>query len=117
MSSLLINKISQPKQYLASLAAIALVAVVCFKLSAYMGYHVIAFVLLLTVSIIAMLFDILPVLVAAAVTALVWDFFFIPPRFTFQVGTTEDSILLLMYFVIAMISAALTYKIRQIEKL
>src|SRR4030095_8685480 len=33
-----------------------------------------------------------------------------------HVNTTEDTILLIMYFVIAMISGVLTYKIRQIEK-
>jgi two-component system sensor histidine kinase KdpD len=32
------------------------------------------------------------------------------------VDTTEDSILLLMYFIIALINAVLTYKIRQVEK-
>ena len=49
-------------------------------------------------------------------SALVWDYFFIPPRFTFHVEATEDTILLSTYFVIAMVNAALTYKIRQVEK-
>src|SRR6185436_9962022 len=62
------------------------------------------------------LFDILPVLLAAILSAFIWNFFFIPPRFTFHVGTTEDFILFIMYFVIALINAALTYIIRQIEK-
>jgi two-component system sensor histidine kinase KdpD len=78
---------------------------------------VVAFILLLTVSIVAVLFDIIPVFVAAILSALIWDYFFIPPHFTLQVGTTEDSILLLMYFVIASVNAVLTYKIRQIEKI
>ena len=63
-----------------------------------------------------MFFDILPVLLAALLSALVWDFFFIPPHFTLQVGTGEDAILLLMYFIIAMVNAVLTYKIRRAEK-
>ncbi|MBK6522502.1 MAG: DUF4118 domain-containing protein [Sphingobacteriaceae bacterium] len=77
-----------------------------------MGYRVIAFVLLVTVSIIATTFDIFPVLLAALLSALIWDFFFIPPRFTFYVSSTEDVIMLLMYFVIASVSSVLTYKIR-----
>ena len=64
-----------------------------------------------------MFFDILPVLVSAFISALIWDFFFIPPHFTLQVASTEDYILLLMYFLIAMVNAVLTYKIRQIEKI
>lgn len=81
-----------------------------------MGYRVAALVLLVTVSLLAMVFDVFPVLFSAVLSALVWDFFFIPPRFTIHVDTTEDTILLVMYFVIALINAVLTYKIRQIEK-
>ena len=74
------------------------------------------FILLVTVSILAILFDILPVLLAAILSALVWDFFFIPPHFTFHVDTAEDLIMLLMYFLIALVNAVLTFKIRQVEK-
>lgn len=72
--------------------------------------------LLVGVSILAMSFDIIPVLVSAFLSALIWDFFFIPPRFTLTVGTAEDRLLLLMYFIIALINAVLTNKIRRMEK-
>ena len=111
------KKLSKQKQYIISLLLIIIVATVCYGVSAYLGYRVVAFILLLTVSLIAISFDILPVLVSATISAFIWDFFFIPPRFTFHVDTTEDAILLLMYFVIALINAVLTYKIRQVEKL
>lgn len=104
------------RQYLISLGLVLLAAAVCYGISAYLGYRVIAFILLLTVSLIAITFDILPVLASAALSAFIWDFFFIPPRFTFHVNNTEDIILLIMYFVIALISGVLTYKIRQMEK-
>lgn len=116
MAQLFINKINKARQYSFSVLLVCAVAAVCYTLTGYMGYKVVAFILLLTVSIIAMLFDILPVLLAALLSALIWDFFFIPPHFTLQVGTTEDVILLLMYFVIALVNAVLTYKIRQVEK-
>ena len=80
------------------------------------GYRVVAFILLVTVSILAMFLDIVPVLIAATLSALIWDFFFIPPRFTLTVGTPEDRLLLLMYFLIAMINAVLTNKIRRMKK-
>jgi two-component system, OmpR family, sensor histidine kinase KdpD len=111
-----LNAIPRRKQYLYSIAAITIVSAICFSLSEFMGYRVVAFVLLLTVSLIAVVFEILPVLLAAGLSAFTWDFFFIPPRFTIHVDTTEDTILLVMYFVIAMINGVLTYKIRQIEK-
>lgn len=113
---LFINRISKGKQFSLSILLVCLVSAVCYALSAYVGYKVVAFILLFTVSLLAITLDILPVLAAAILSALIWDFFFIPPHFTFQVGSTEDVILLLMYFVIALVNAVLTYKIRQIEK-
>jgi len=80
------------------------------------GYKVVAFIMLLGVSILAMVFDIFPVLVAAVLSALIWNFFFIPPTFTFHVGTPEDALMFLMYFVVALINAVLTFKIREAEK-
>lgn len=103
-------------QYFKGTIAVTAVALVGFLFSDIVDYQVIAFLLLVTVSILAMSFDIFPVLLAAILSALLWDFLFIPPRFTFSVGTTEDKLLLLMYFVIALVNGVLTYKIRQMEK-
>jgi two-component system sensor histidine kinase KdpD len=116
MNGFPINKIDKRKQYVYSIFGVVLVSAICFGLSGFIGYRTVAFILLLTVSLMAILFDILPVLFSAALSALIWDFFFIPPRFTIHVDTPEDSILLLMYFVIALINGVLTYKIRQVEK-
>lgn len=71
--------------------------------------------LLVTVSLLAMLFDILPVLTAAVLSAIIWNFFFIPPLFTFHIHDTEDVLLFLMYFLIALLNAVLTFKIRDAE--
>lgn len=104
------------KQLQWSFLAVIAVSGICFALSAYIDYRVVAFLLLLTVSLIAVCFDILPVLFSAILSAFIWNFFFIKPLFTFHVHTTEDAILFIMYFLIAMINGILTYKIRQIEK-
>lgn len=112
-----ISSISKTRQSIFSIALVCIVAAACYALSAFIGYRVIAFILLLTVSFIAILFDIVPVLLAAVLSALIWNFFFIPPKFTFHIDSTEDGILFVMYFVIAMINAVLTFKIRQIEKI
>lgn len=114
---LLINRYSKAKQYFLSIFFVFAIAAICFVFSNYIGYKVAAFILLVTVSLIAVTFDILPVLLAAVLSALIWDFFFIPPHFTFRVNSTEDVLLLLMYFVIALVNAVLTYKIRQVEKI
>src|SRR6266508_1640049 len=96
-----LNKLSKARQYFIGIAQVCIVAFVCYFLSAYIGYRIVALILLVTVSLIAMFFDMLPVLVAALLSALIWNFFFIPPRFTFSIGSTEDVLMFLMYFVIA----------------
>lgn len=110
------HKITKSKQVLYSVLLVFLVSLICHFVSIYIGYRVIGFLLLVTVSLIAMFFDMAPVLLAAVLSALIWDYFFIPPHFTFQVGTIEDTILLLSYFIVAIVSSVLTFKIRQVEK-
>jgi two-component system sensor histidine kinase KdpD len=109
-------KISKTQQYLISAILVSIVACIGFLTSDLLGYRSVALLLLVTVSLLAMVFDILPVLLAAFLSALVWDFFFIPPRFTLTVGSGEDFLLLLMYFIIAFLNAVLTSKIRKMEK-
>jgi two-component system sensor histidine kinase KdpD len=104
------------RQFLVSVVIVLGVAFVGLLIYPLIGYRVVAFMLLVAVSALAMFLDIIPVLVAALLSALIWDFFFIPPRLTFTVGTPEDRLLLLMYFVVAMINAVLTNKIRKMEK-
>jgi two-component system sensor histidine kinase KdpD len=101
---------------LISVLAVLLVAALGLALHNFVGYRVVAFMLLVTVSILAMFLDIVPVIIAAILSALIWDLFFIPPRFTLTIGTTEDRLLLLMYFVIALIHGVLTNRIRQAQK-
>jgi two-component system sensor histidine kinase KdpD len=116
MPELIINKLSKTRQFLFSFLLVSAVSLLCYAFSSLLGYRVVALILLVTVSLVAVTFDIIPVLTAALLSALIWNFFFIPPRFTFHVGNTEDTILFAMYFIIALINAVLTYKIRQIEK-
>lgn len=110
------RKYSTLNQYLISISLVILCSIVFYFTADFIGYRVVAFLLLLVVSILAMLFDILPVLVTAALSAIIWNFFFIPPTFTFHISTPEDTLMFLMYFVIASINAVLTYKIRLMEQ-
>lgn len=112
-----IKTITSKRQYLIAVLLVISVAAIFYLFSAYIGYRVVAFSLLVTVSLLAMFFDIIPVLLAAVLSALIWDFFFIPPRFTFSVGNTEDRLTLLMYLLVALVNAVLTFKIRKAEKI
>jgi two-component system sensor histidine kinase KdpD len=111
------TRMGKRRQYWISILLVCSISGICFLFSSAIGPQVVAFILLLALSLIAMFFDILPVLLTAVLSALIWDFFFLLPRYNFRVGNTEDKILLSMYFVIALVNAVLTFKIRQIEKL
>lgn len=111
-----LSKTSKLNQFFLAIGLVVLVSMCCYFLSEHIGYKVVAFILLLTVSLIAIVFDIFPVLIAAFLSALIWNFFFIPPRFTFNISSAEDGFLFLMYFIIALINAVLTNRIRKIEK-
>jgi two-component system, OmpR family, sensor histidine kinase KdpD len=112
----LLHKHGTTRQYVISIVVVCGVALLGLALHNFLGYRVVAFMLLVAVSILAMFLDIIPVLIAAFLSAIIWNFLFIPPRFTLTVGTAEDRILLLMYFLIALINGVLTHKIRKMEK-
>lgn len=116
MATLDFRKTTLRTQYFISLLFTLVVATGCYLLSGFLGYRVVALILLVTVSLTAMVFEIMPVLVAAVLSALVWNFFFIPPKFTLAINNAEDALMFLMYFVVALVNAVLTKKIRQVEK-
>ena len=107
--------ISRKKQYAISIFIILLVSFICLFLKNIIGYKVIAFILLVVVSLLAMVLEIIPTLIAAILSALIWNYFFIKPYYTFHIEDTEDLLLFSMYFMIAMINAVLTYKIKQFQ--
>src|SRR6187431_1417435 len=108
---------SKPKlQFAASILSVLAIALLCYISLDFIGYKAVALVLLVMVSILAMLFDIWPVLIAALLSAFILNFFFIHPRFTLHIRETEDILMFLMYFLVAMVNAVLTYKIKAQEK-
>lgn len=110
------NQVPTTYQFLISVLLVLLVTSCCFFFQTYIGYRIVALILLMTVSLIAMLFDIFPVLLSSVLSALIWNFFFIPPLFTFHISNPEDVLMFILYFVIALVHSVLTYKIRDAEK-
>ena len=104
-------------QFFTSIIAVVCVASLCFVFSDFIGYRSVALILLLTVSVLAMRLSLYPILLAAFLSALIWDFFFIPPRYTFHVNSYEDVLMLAMYFIVALLNGVLTARIRFFEKI
>jgi two-component system, OmpR family, sensor histidine kinase KdpD len=110
------KKFSHVFQYVISLLLITVISLACFAATGIIGYRIVALLLMVAVSLLAMMFDILPVLLAAVLSAFIWNFFFIPPIYTIHIDDTEDALMFLMYFLIALVNIVLTSKIREAEK-
>ena len=103
--------------FLVSSLTVMAAAGIIFPFRDYVGYRAVALILLFIVSLLAMRYSLYPVLLAAFLSALIWDFFFIPPSFTLHVNDPEDALMLGMYFIIAVLNGVLTARIRRLEKL
>ncbi len=108
---------SRISQYFLAIIIICITSLIIYPLSTHIGYQVVSFVLLFVVSIMATLMGTGPILIAATLSALVWDYYFIPPRFTFHVSSTEDMLMLGMFFFIALVNGVLTSRVRRQEQL
>jgi two-component system, OmpR family, sensor histidine kinase KdpD len=67
------------------------------------GYWAIALVYLLAVVLLAMALNRWAVLLAAGLSALLWNFLFIPPIYTFRITRLQDALMFGMYFVVALV--------------
>jgi two-component system sensor histidine kinase KdpD len=104
------------RQYGIATLAVLGVALVCFPFLPYIGYETVALILLMTVTLLPLRLGVGPVLLAATLSALVWDFFFIAPQFTFNIALPQDILLAVTYFIIASVTGVLTARIRAREK-
>jgi two-component system, OmpR family, sensor histidine kinase KdpD len=107
---------SNIQQYLITPLLVILSAIACYTVREYIGYQVVSFVLLFLVSLLALFYGTGPILIAATLSALIWDYYFIPPQFTLHIGKPEDMLMLIMFFFIALLNGILTSRVRGQEK-
>ena len=104
------------KQYFITSALVILTSMAFFLVKGVVGYQVISFGLLFLVSMLSLFFGTGPILMAATLSALIWDYFFIPPEYTLHIEEPEDLLMLIMFFIIALINGILTSRVRHQEK-
>ena len=103
--------------YTSVLGIIGLVAFINVLLVKLVGYQTVGFIFLLAVLGISLFASVGPIVFGATLSALTWDFFFIPPFGTFHISRPEDINMFVTYFVVAVITGALTNRIRKRERL
>jgi two-component system, OmpR family, sensor histidine kinase KdpD len=103
---------SSLKEYFKGISAVAAVTLIGLITVSFTGYWTIALIYLLCVVMLPLFIGRGPTFVAASISALVWNFLFIPPIFTFRINKLEDALMFFMYFIIAIILGGLTSKLR-----
>ncbi|MCB0129159.1 MAG: DUF4118 domain-containing protein, partial [Caldilineaceae bacterium] len=83
----------------------------------WVEYQVVGLTDLLAVLLVAVYIGRGPALLAALVSAISFNFFFIDPHYTFSVTHFQDLVLIILYFVIAIFAGNLTARIRQQEQM
>ena len=107
----------QLRQYGISVAAVAFATAFNAALDTFVGsYYALALIYLLTVVVLALFVGRGPVFLAATLSALLWNFFFLPPRHTFRITSVQDALMFGMYFAVALVLGQLTARIRAQER-
>jgi two-component system sensor histidine kinase KdpD len=104
-------------QYAVVISVIAATVILCKLFFNQKGYYIVSFILLFEVSLMAIFLRIIPILLASTISALVWNYFFIPPHFAFHIERTEDKLMFGSFFFFALINGVLTNRIRRQETL
>jgi K+-sensing histidine kinase KdpD len=103
--------------YFLAILVVGITALACIPLSNPEGYHVVSFILLFVVTILATFMGIGPVFLASAISALVWNYYFIPPNLTFHIDKAEDILMFGMFFIIAFLNIIYTTRVKKQEQL
>jgi len=107
---------SEPRHYLYSLGVVLGSSLLAFLLRDSVGYWSLGLIMLLFILIQGLFTGLGPILLTAVSTALVWDFCFIPPYFTFYVRKHEDFLMLLIYVAVALVTGTLMTRVRSRER-
>jgi two-component system, OmpR family, sensor histidine kinase KdpD len=100
------------------MALLIAAAVTAFSLPifAYTGYSAVALFYLLAVVFAGVRLRRGPTLFLAALSALLWNFLFVPPRFTFYIGQFQDVMMFCAYFIIALVIGHLATQLHAREQ-
>lgn len=99
-------------EYIKSLLCVVFLMIFNALLVSYVGYRSVGFVLLIGILLMGIFLPIGPILFASIITAIGWNFFFIPPTGRLHIHTNEDLFLSILYLIAAMTTGILTRRIK-----
>ena len=100
------------RQCLLAALVVAGVTLFAFAVRRFVGYQSVSLIYLLAVVLLALFLGRGPMLLAATASALLWNFLFLPPLYTFRITEVEDALMFGMFFVVAITMGQLTARVR-----
>ncbi len=107
---------SERRECGAALLAVLVMTLAGWAAAGQMGYFAPAFLYLCLVVVMGFFVGAVPVFLAATLSALLWNFLFIPPYFTFRIGKPEDVLMFVLFFIVAATTGRLTSRLRTKER-
>lgn len=102
-------------QYSCGLTLVFVLASTCWVLLPYTGDLFVALIFLMAIVLAGTWWNRGPVLMMAVVSALVWNYFFIPPQFTLHIDKPQDMVMFSLFFVVALSMGHLITRLRARE--
>ncbi|MGA9293645.1 MAG: DUF4118 domain-containing protein [Ignavibacteriaceae bacterium] len=109
--------ISISKQYFFSTLLLFIFISALYYIQNIIGYETVSLILLLIIFLLPIFnFEKGPIFISAIISALAWDYYFIPPQFTMKIDKTEDVVMLILFFIVAVTNGVLTEKLKAKDK-
>jgi two-component system sensor histidine kinase KdpD len=106
------REFAQGSSYFVVFCLVLLFTAVNKLIDPYVGYRVVGVLFLLGILLLSLFFRKGPVFFGAILYGLIWDYFFIPPVETLELGEKEDIVLLGLFLLTAIVTGILTDRAR-----
>ena len=93
------------------------ISIVAYGIAPFLGYRSMGSLFLVAILFLSTFLTRGPLIFCAFLSAFIWNFFFIPPKFTLAIQTKEDILMVVSYFIAALVGGILTSKIKRQEEI
>ena len=111
-----VSAASRPREYVTALLTVFGMTLAGLAIQGLIGYTAISLFYLTAVVLLGLFVGQGPILLAATLSALAWNFLFIPPIFTFRINKFEDGLMFGIFLVTALVTGRLTGRLRAQER-
>lgn len=104
------------KQYFIAVAILFALISLFYNIQEFIGYQSVSLILLFWITLMPLLgFGRGPIIIAAFIAAMGWNYYFIPPHFTFHIAKPEDILMNALFFIVAVVTGVLTSRLKAQE--